>query len=203
MLGTPNVDRPTRRRAETRQEILEAAWDVVRESGWSGLTQRAVAARVGMRAPSLYGHFASKFDMVDAMFGQAWADYDTATSQLQAHPAGKPRVALHAAAEVIFDTFAADHDRYALMTQRPVPGFAPTEDAYGHAVRSLGRLHQLFDQVGIDDPDAADLWTALMAGLVSQQIANDPAGDRWRRLLGRAVDMFADEVGLDGRKKSR
>lgn len=204
MLGTPNVDRATRRRLDTRREILAAAWDVVGEHGWSGLTQRAVAQRVGMRAPSLYSHFASKLDMVDAMFGQAWEEYDAATTSRFTEPAGaRPREMLQAAAVVAFDGFAADSERWALMTQRPVPGFNPSPDSFAHAVRALGQLHTLFDRIGVDDPDASDLWTALISGLVSQQIANDPGGDRWRRLLPRAVDMFADEVGLDGRKKPR
>jgi hypothetical protein len=31
---------------------------------------------------------------------------------------------------------------------------------------------------------------ALIAGLVSLQIANDPGGDRWIRLQDEALDMF-------------
>jgi len=41
-----------------------------------------------------------------------------------------------------------------------------------------------------------DLYTALIGGLVDAQLANDPGGDRWRRLLDRSVDMYADNVGL-------
>src|SRR4051812_30011310 len=64
MLGNPNVDRVARRRDATRREILEAAWALIREDGWAGLTLRAVGARVGMRAPSLYTHFDSKLAIV-------------------------------------------------------------------------------------------------------------------------------------------
>ena len=41
-----------------------------------------------------------------------------------------------------------------------------------------------------------DLYTALIAGLVNQQWANDPGGSRWGRLLDRAIDMYADNLGL-------
>jgi hypothetical protein len=34
------------------------------------------------------------------------------------------------------------------------------------------------------------MWTALTTGLVSQQIANDPGGDRWVGLIDEAVAMF-------------
>jgi hypothetical protein len=43
---------------------------------------------------------------------------------------------------------------------------------------------------GADQPEQADVWTALVSGLVAQQVSNDPGGDRWRRLIDPAVDMF-------------
>ena len=58
-----------------RQEILSAAWAVAREQGLAQLTLREVAERVGMRAPSLYTHFASKNAIYDAMFADAWTQY--------------------------------------------------------------------------------------------------------------------------------
>src|SRR3954454_14071753 len=60
MLDVPNIDRKSRRRDQTRREILDAAWEVAREQGLTALTLRDVADRVGMRAPSLYSHFDSK-----------------------------------------------------------------------------------------------------------------------------------------------
>ena len=49
--------------------------------------------------------------------------------------------------------------------------------------------------VGITDPSAGDLWTALLAGRTNQQVSNDPSGDRWARLNDEAVDMFLAHVG--------
>jgi hypothetical protein len=37
---------------------------------------------------------------------------------------------------------------------------------------------------------------ARSPGLIDAQQANDPGGDRWSRLLDRAIDMFADNVGI-------
>jgi hypothetical protein len=42
--------------------------------------------------------------------------------------------------------------------------------------------------------------TALSAGLVSQQLANDPGGTRWRRQLPRLIDMYVKEVKPRRRK---
>ena len=39
-----------------------------------------------------------------------------------------------------------------------------------------------------------DLWTALVSGLINQQLANDPGGDRWARLIDRTVDMYLADV---------
>ena len=41
-----------------------------------------------------------------------------------------------------------------------------------------------------------DLCVAVIGGLIDAQLANDPGGDRWRRLLDRAIDMFADNLGV-------
>ena len=203
MLGKTNEDRIARRRQATRNEILDAAWVVVRESGWSGLTQRSVAERVGMRAPSLYGHFDSKLTIIDAMFGQAWSDFDATAAAQEPDLPEDPRAALLVAATTWLDAMAADPERYALMNQRPIPGFTPSAESYAFAVQTIERLHRLLDRLGITDPDASDLWTGILAGLASQQNANDPGGERWRRLVPRAVDMFLGAVGPDTtRRKS-
>lgn len=45
---------------------------------------------------------------------------------------------------------------------------------------------------GIHDPAASDLVTAVVSGLISQQTANEPGGDRWIRLCDDALQMFFD-----------
>jgi hypothetical protein len=34
------------------------------------------------------------------------------------------------------------------------------------------------------------MWTALVTGLVDQQVSNEPGGDRWVRLIDESVTMF-------------
>ena len=50
--------------APTRERILEAAAELFYELGYHGTTTRAVAARVGIQAGSIYNHFPSKQDML-------------------------------------------------------------------------------------------------------------------------------------------
>jgi AcrR family transcriptional regulator len=201
VLDTPNVDRfdvdrRARRRESTRREILDAAWEVARESGLTGVTLRDVAERVGMRAPSLYSHFESKHAIYDAMFGEAWADYERVT---RVEGAGAPddlRGAAHAMSRTFFDFAVADHARYQLMNERVVPGFEPSAESYAPAVRVLEATYAVAAERGLADPDDLTILLAIIGGLVAQHLANDPDGDRYERLLPRAVDIWADGIGL-------
>ena len=198
MLEVPNVDRQSRRRHQTRREILDAAWEVVREHGLTALTLRDVADRVGMRAPSLYSHFDSKHAIYDAMFEQAWRDFlDQARRERQSLPA-EPRARLTAIALNYFDYAVADLARHQLMAVSVIPGFRPTEQAYAAAREAYALLMEELRDMGIAAQDTADIYTAIVGGLVNQQLANDPGGDRWRRLVPRVIGMFADDLGLPG-----
>jgi hypothetical protein len=63
---------------------------------------------------------------------------------------------------------------------------------------------QVRSRADVSDEDF-DIWVTIIGGLVNQHHANDPGGTRYAGLLDRAVDMWADAVGLpqDGRSPSR
>jgi AcrR family transcriptional regulator len=195
--ATPAARRREARREATRLEILEAAWELAREKGLAGLSLRDLGAQVGMRAPSLYQYFPSKHAIYDAMFAQgARAALETMPDDVDDVDAvaDDRRDAFLAVARQFFDFAVADPTRAQLLFQRSIPGFEPSPESYQPAVEMLERVHRWFAANGITDPDAPDLWTSLLSGLVAQQLANDPGGDRWGRLLGRTIDMFLDEV---------
>lgn len=196
MIGAPKRDRQAERREATRREIVEIAWRLAQEQGLAEFTLRDVAERVGMRAPSLYTHFESKHAIYDAMFGQAWTEYEqVALAETAALPRA-PRAAVRRAARVFFDFAVANPARHQLMNQRTIPGFEPGPEAYAPAVRVLEQGRQLFRDLGLSDPADFDIWVALIGGLVNQQLANDPGGARWSALVERAMDIWADGVGL-------
>jgi TetR/AcrR family tetracycline transcriptional repressor len=56
----------------TKTAIVQAAFDVLDEAGMDGLTVRALAARLGVKAPALYWHVASKQALLDEMATQVW-----------------------------------------------------------------------------------------------------------------------------------
>lgn len=196
MLGTAKRDRIAERREATRREILDAAWEVAREQVLGQVTLREVADRVGMRAPSLYTHFDSKNAIYDAMFGQAWQQaLEVFTDARRRLPAGR-RQALRFVAHTFFDFAVSDLARHQLMNLRMVPDFEPSPDSYAPAVAVMDISREIFAEHGITAQGDFDIWVALVGGLVDAQHANDPGGDRWARLVDRAVDMFVDNLDL-------
>ena len=196
MLDVPNGDRIAVRRAATRREILDAAWVVARSKGLVELTLRDVADRVGMRAPSLYGHFVSKHAIYDAMFGQAWSDYEATIPDLEDALPSHPRAAMRVIGAHFYDFTAADLARHQLMNQSVIAGFSPSAEAYAPSVRVLERAHHTIVALTGATSEDFEVWVALVGGLINQHHANDAGGSRHRMLLDRGVDMWADAVGL-------
>jgi AcrR family transcriptional regulator len=185
-------DRRADRHVATRAEILEAAWELVREQGLAGLTLRDLASKVRMRPPSLYWYFDTKFAIYDAMFAQG--NRELLESIAAQDWPEEPRGILRVLARVFVQFSAADAARYQLLFQRTIPGFEPSPDSYALAVEVLERGRARMAAAGLSDPAHFDLWTALVGGLAAQQLANDPGGDRWLRLIDQAVDMYTDHV---------
>ncbi|MDR2985419.1 MAG: TetR/AcrR family transcriptional regulator [Nocardiopsaceae bacterium] len=196
MSALPNRDRRAERREATRREILDTAWEIARRDSLAAVTLREVAQRIGMRSPSLYTHFDSKNAIYDAMFAQAWTEFDETLAAVEL-PAND-RKAMLAGAQAFFDFAAADLARYQLMNQQAIPGFRPSEEAYAASLAAYERFRALMAERGVRDQADLDLWTGILGGFVDQQLANEPGGSRWRRQLPRAVDMYCDEVGVPG-----
>src|ERR1041384_6295748 len=52
---------------QRRDEVLQAAIELLDEVGLDGLTMRLLASRLGVRASALYRHYPSKQALLDAM----------------------------------------------------------------------------------------------------------------------------------------
>ncbi|MBW3639488.1 MAG: TetR/AcrR family transcriptional regulator [Actinobacteria bacterium] len=182
-LPLTSQDRRHRRRAETIEQIIDIAIDVMGEVGVAGLSLGEVARRMGMRTPSLYGYFASKNDVYDAVFARGWQEL-SATMETVAEPDGA--VNLSAYLLDLAETFVrwtVAHPVYAeLMNWRPVPGYNPSAQAYAYAVEALERGRAVLaelQRLGLFRPDVAvdellRTWTVLLSGVMTQQLANAP-----------------------------
>jgi AcrR family transcriptional regulator len=186
-------DRRADRHAATKREILDAAWRLARERGLAGWALRDVAEAVGMRAPSLYGYFASKNALYDAMFADGYAALLARVGQVENEltPRGAPPLALARAGAAMFVDFCVeDPARLQLLFLRTIPGFEPSAESYALAQQPFEKMTTVLAAAGLGAAEHVDLWTALLTGLATQQVSNDPGGDRWRRLVDPAVDMF-------------
>lgn len=183
-----NRDRRAERHQATRQEILDAAWKLAAEQGLTGWSLKDLADAVGMRAPSLYVYFASKAEIYDALFASGYEDL-RALIDATRRPKD-PRRLLRLAARTFIDFAIENPARYQLLFLRTVPGFEPSPTSYQLALETLDDMRVVLKSAGAVRGADLDLWTALVTGLASQQISNDPGGTRWKRLADEAVEMF-------------
>jgi AcrR family transcriptional regulator len=199
MLGEPNGGRVALRRAATTAEILEASWALADRDGLGGFSLRDVAKAMGMQPPSLYSYVSSKNDLYDLMFRQAYAELIAEMTDLPEDPES----ALREASRRAFRYLTSKPARFTLIFLRTLPGFEPSEESFALALELYERLRGIARELGISDPALLDLQTALISGLMSQQIANDPGGDRWERLLDDALDMFLAHARPTPRRSRR
>lgn len=185
----PNEWRQARRQS-ARDAIVDAAWTLVREEGLAALTLRDLAKRAKITTPTVYAYFESKHAIYDAMFGQAATEFADLSSQLETFAAEDPHVLFAETMRNFVDFCTTDVARYQLLFQRTIPGFEPSSESYAPAVRALDSMRSRFARHGITNPRHMDMWTAMLTGVVDQQISNDPGGDRWARLIDDCVAMF-------------
>ncbi len=179
-------DRRAERFAATRQEILDAAWELARAEGLVGIAMRDLGLAVGMRAQSLYAYFPSKHAMYDAMFAEGNIEL---LARVEAVDEPDPERRLRAHAKGFVGFCVEDPVRHQLLFQRTVPGFEPSPESYAAAVQVLALARRTVVACGVPGTRAFDAWTAITAGIAAQQNANEPGGRRWARLVDEAVDI--------------
>jgi AcrR family transcriptional regulator len=167
-----------------------AAWSLTGEVGLSGWSIRDLAARVGITTPTVYAYFDSKLAIYDAMFGEAATQF--ADAMAEPYEASDPETRLHEQMARFMTFCTQDAARYQLLFQRTIPGFEPSPESYGPAVRALEDARGSLADCGVTAEEHLYLWTALGGGLAAQQLSNDPGGDRWTRLVDESVSMFLD-----------
>jgi AcrR family transcriptional regulator len=189
------------RRQQTIEEALDVAVAIMEEAGVGGLSMSEIARRLGMRQPSLYKYFPSLHAVYDALFAQG---LERSGAAVQAAVAQEPRgVASIRAAGRALVRWAVENPALAqLLYWRPVPGFAPSAATFAASVRQMDQLRAAFAaavRAGVLRPDAASveaprLFTVVLSGLISQQLANEPAADygtgAFTSLTEAALDMF-------------
>jgi AcrR family transcriptional regulator len=201
MLEQPTRDRRAERHETTRAEILETAWEQARANGVAALSLRDLARAIGMQPPSLYSYFDSKHAIYDAMYAQGAQEFLDEHARISVPD--EPLAGLRAIVHHFVEFCAADFARYQLLFQRTIPGFEPSPESFKISGDGLARLDDYLASLGVTEPKALDLFTALGTGLADQQISNDPGGDRWIRLIDDAVEMFYDHITKKASKPTK
>lgn len=191
-----------RHRLQTREEILDAALEVMAERGVSALNLTEVARRVGLRQPSLYQYFGSRNAVFDALFERGMRIHAALfTAAIDRHGTGWAAVRA-ACWETV--RFAAEQPELAeLMFTRAVPGFTPSQQAYApsllvaelmQAAITAAAEHGEVHAAAASESGIA-LLMVMVSGVGSQHLANERgiefAQSRLIPLLDTALDMYA------------
>jgi len=185
----------------TRAEILDAAWELARRDGVGAMSLRELAARVGMRAPSLYTYFPSKNDLYEAMYRQGMQQFADA---IQDTPPGRDaRETLANRSRTFARMSLQDPVRYELLFQRPIPDFAPSAESLDIGLTGLAETRQFAIEAGVRTQAAFDIYVSMNRGLIEMQIANEPGGDRWARLIDDALEMVVEHFASKPQRRKR
>lgn len=180
--------RVTRRRAAVTRELLDAAWRLIERDGVAVLTLRELAGQLGMRPQSLSEYFPSKAALLDALFRDGFWQ---ATERLLGLPqGGDPRMNLVHSVSDFLDFCVSNPGRFQLMLQHAVPGFTPSPESLRCSAESLQVMLERAASAGVRDAADVDLLRALINGLASEQIANEPGGHRFICQAERAVSLI-------------
>lgn len=158
-----------------RDEILDVATTMLEEEGPDALTMRSLAARMGIRAPSLYKHVPDKDDILAGLQERALIDL---TQHLAIADPG-----LGALANA-YRSWAKAHPRlYEVATRRPLARERLTPGVESAAAAPIVAA------AGGDEHLARALW-ALAHGLVDLELSDrfPPGADldaTWRTALAK------------------
>jgi AcrR family transcriptional regulator len=202
-MSTAGLDRRTRRRQETIEEVLDVAIELMEAEGVAALSLSAVARRLGLQPPSLYQYFPSKMAIYDALFQRGNELVRDAYRAAHVAADTDDQLELNLITATAFCRWCLEHQVYSqLLFWRTVPGFEPSPEAFVPAqesIQDLRRHLQATVDAGHLHPDATSdeaiaLYTSMIAGLLSQQIANEPDASfedgRYIRLLPVVLEMF-------------
>lgn len=196
----------------SQERIREAALAIIDESGLDGLSMRKLAASLGVSAPSLYFHYATKDELVDDIAGEIVEHVDTT-----AFATGWREGLL---------TWARSYRAALAAHPNIVPHLAHGPGERESSLRDASNVHAGLTAAGWPERDATMIGASIKylvvgaaTGSFSQGFADDPAvyagrfpalrgAHRLRQRAARvdreafefALEMFID--GLTGRLNS-
>jgi AcrR family transcriptional regulator len=176
----------------TREDVIDAAAELVAERGYAGLSMRALAERCGVATMTLYRHVRTKEDLLGALTDRVLAELEL------------PGPGTLTWQEQIATVFRSVHD---LLLEHPdLVEIAARQHVAGEAAyRGAEVVLDALRRAGIEGESAASAFAALFAftlGFTQQQLqASDPGAGLAQRqaVLERLpVDDFENLSRLGG-----
>ncbi len=188
----------------SRERIVEAAREILERGGPDGLTMAAVAAAVGVRAPSLYKHVVDRGDLVRIVLDETVRDLG---GRLRAVPDAPPDVQLRWLADE-FRAFAHEQPAaFGLLFAALPEEWRADPMLNAEAVRPL--IEATRELVGANHAlDAGRTLTAALYGFVSMELAGafrlgGSVDGAWAYLVDTLVTALATRADPRGERERR
>ncbi|CRZ13732.1 TetR/AcrR family transcriptional regulator [Mycolicibacterium neworleansense] len=192
--GRPRLERPRRPGTTAREQILDAAAELFTTHGYASTSTRRIADEVGVRQASLYHHFGTKDDILDALLADTVDDALRLGAELidSAGPAAQ-----HLHTLVVADAHQLCAGRWNLGALYLLPELRT--DRFEPFRRRRAELREVYRKLSeaviaecAGQPDAADLPFRLVESVVnsrSDDVEGSPAqpwviGEGALRILG-------------------
>jgi len=185
-------------RQAVRRLVLDVASRLLEAEGPEALTMRRIAAEVGCSTSVLYTMFGGKSGVAEGLWREGFERLRQAMKRVEADdPLGR----LTALGHAYRSNALANRAYYAVMFQRPIPGFEPSAEAYADSLRPLhilvGAVADCLEAGVFRAADPTHVATVLWAaahGAVSLELAGyegaaDPEA-RFQDLLAAAAAWF-------------
>jgi AcrR family transcriptional regulator len=185
-------------RQAVRRLVLDVASRLLEAEGPEALTMRRIAAEVGCSTSVLYTMFGGKSGVAEGLWREGFERLRQAMERVEADdPLGR----LPALGHAYRSNALANRAYYAVMFQRPIPGFEPSAEAYADSLRPLhilvGAVADCLEAGVFRAADPTHVATVLWAaahGAVSLELAGyEGAADaeaRFQDLLAAAAAWF-------------
>lgn len=197
----PRTDRRALRRQQTIEEILDIAEAVMTEEGVHGLSLAEVARRLSVQPPSLYRYFPSLSAVYEALFLRGQERHLAAMEEAMAGRRGFE--ALRSGLDASGRWSLQNQALAQLLFWRPVPSFEPTADGLDTSRQMVAIQRTALQQAvtdrelgpAADSDEAIYLLSTLIAGVISQSMANEPdlpwGQGRFSPTFPRLMALFA------------
>jgi AcrR family transcriptional regulator len=188
--------RPRVGAAERREQLIDAAADIVSAAGVDALTMEAVVAKLGVHRPIVYRHFANAEMLLDAVVERELGVLRESTEKAVDGVVGF-EARMHAAVSVWMEQFARSAGLMSIGLVRPPSNDALRAHRREQNRRSMAFIVREFGAEGVTGADAEIAGAALLHALVGivqlwgqRRITRKVAIDRYVRIASATLEAL-------------